>query len=139
MRRRRGQSPSLGYGVEGHGFSDQPFEPRSIDLVALVEVYSSPGSPLKTGIEEPLGIFQKSSFGEGEFHVSLESAGHADEAVGFPNRMVPLPCFRDVWAGAEDNFAKSREGRGAPVAKFVDVHRDQRGWIRLATLGGLLH
>jgi hypothetical protein len=24
--------------VEGHGVSDQPFDPRSIDLVALVEV-----------------------------------------------------------------------------------------------------
>lgn len=135
----RGQSSPFGDGVERRGFSDQPFEPHSIDLVPLVEVYGSPGSPLNAGIEEPPGIFQISSFGEGEFHVSLEGAGHADEAVGFPDRMVPLPAFRDVWAGAEDNFAKPREGHAAPVAKFVDVCVDPRGRIRPATLRGLLH
>ncbi len=134
-----GQSPPRGEGVEGHGVSDQPFDPRSIDLVALVKVYSSPCSPLKAGIEEALGIFQRSSLGEGELHVSLEGAGHADEAVGFPDGSAPLPCFREVRACSEDDFAKSRKGRGAPVAKFADVHRDQQGRIRLATWRGLLH
>jgi len=96
MREKRGQSPPLGDGIERRGVSDQPFDSHSIDLVALVEVNSSPSSPLKAGIEEPLEIFQGSPLGEGEFDVSLEGAGHADKAVGFPDGSAPLPCFRDV-------------------------------------------
>ena len=82
-----------------------------------MEIDRSPCLPFKAGIEKPLGISQRSSLGEGEFHISLEGAGYADEPVGFPNGMGPLPCFREVWAGAEDDLPESRESRAAPVAK----------------------
>ncbi len=80
-----------------------PLTPRGIDLVALVEVYSSPGSPLKAGVEEPLGIFQGSSLGEGD----RDQQGRIRLATW---RFLPLPN----WSSGHQlrqSLSLSRKGR----------------------------
>ena len=120
--------------IVSYGSTNELFQSRLIDCVALTEIYRSRFFRIKAGIEEFLRIFQASALKKVHFYGFLERADSTNQSPVRPDRGIPLPFLSDVGVGLTDQFAQSSDHLAAPVGKFCDVFVDTFRWIHVYTL-----
>src|SRR5262249_33172302 len=102
--------------IAGDGSADQRLQSNGVNCVTLMEVDCPRGLGVKAGVEQAFGVVQRSAFEEVEFTVVFKSTGAAAKTFVCPNRSAPLPLFRDVWCGIQNQLAQPRQQLTAPVA-----------------------
>src|SRR5437870_5565151 len=106
---------SVSLNIVSYGSTNELFQSRLINCVALMEIYRSRFFSIKAGIEEFMRIFQESALKKVHFYCFLESADRTNKSLVRPYRGIPLPFLSDAWVGLEDKFAQSGERLAAPV------------------------
>src|SRR5260370_15600463 len=120
--------------IVGYGSTNEFFQSRLINCVALMEIYRSHFFGIKASIKEFLRIFQESALKKVHFYCFLESADSTNKSLVRPYRGIPLPFFSEAGVGLKDKFAQSGEHVAAPVGKFCDLCVDTFRWIHLLLL-----
>src|SRR5207249_2311926 len=120
--------------IVSYGSTNEIFQSRLINCIALTEIYRSRFFRIKASIEECMRIFQESTLKKVHFYCFLESADSTNKSLVRPYRGIPLPFLSDVGVSLEDKFAQSGEHLAAPVGKFSDLFVDKFRWIHLLLL-----
>src|SRR6266567_5041749 len=115
--------------IVSYGSTNELFQSRLINCVALMEIDRSRFFRIKPGIEEFLRIFQHSALKKVHFDCLLESAGRTNQSLVRPHRGFPLPFLSDVGVSIVDKFAQSGDHLAAPVGKFCDLCVDTFRWL----------
>ena len=124
--------------IMSYGSTNELFQSRLINCVALTEIYCSRFFRIKAGIEEFLRIFQQSALKKVHFYRLLESADSTNQPPVRPYRGIPFPFLSDVGVGLADKFAQSGDHLAAPVGKFCDLCVDTFRWVHSFLLGPCL-
>src|SRR6266699_701028 len=120
--------------VVSYGSTNELFQSRLINCIALMEIYRSRFFSIKAGIEECMRIFQESALKKVHFYCFLESADRTNKPLVRPYRGIPLPFLSDVGGGLVDKVAQPGEHLTAPVSKLCDLLVDTFRWIHVLLL-----
>src|SRR5229473_5398458 len=120
--------------IVSYSSTNEIFQSRLINCIALTEIYRPRFFSIKASIEECMRIFQESALKKVHFYCFLESAGSTNKSLVRPYRGIPLPFLSEAGVGLEDKFAQSGERLAAPVGKFCDLFVDTFRWIHLLLL-----
>src|SRR5207247_8543047 len=85
--------------IVSYGSTNELFQSRLINCVALTEIYCSRFFRIKAGIEEFLRIFQQSALKKVHFYRLLESADSTNQPPVRPYRGIPFPFLSDFGVG----------------------------------------
>jgi len=119
--------------IVGDGGANEFLQRGLINGLAFAEINGARRLGLKPGVEETLRILQRSPFEKIDLHVVLQSAGAANKTILCPHCRIPLPLFRDVRSGLEDQLAQAGQHFAAPVAKFCDLFVNELRRIHFAS------
>src|SRR6266480_1654970 len=120
--------------IVSNSSTNELFQSRLINCIALTEIYRSRFFSIKAGIEECMRIFQESALKKVHFYCFLESADSTNKSLMRPYRGIPLPFLSHVGVGLVDKFAQPGEHLTAPVSKLCDLLVDTFRWIHVLLL-----
>src|SRR5664280_1287434 len=91
-----------------------------------MDIDGAPGVAFKAGVEQSLGIPERSALGESQLHDALVRLAGADNAVVRPNRNAsPLPLLDHLRISLFDESADMGERLAPPVVQLLDPRVDQ--------------
>src|SRR5260370_39464535 len=99
------ESSSCSSTIVSDGSTNEIFQSRLINRVALTKIDGSRFFRIKAGIEEFLRIFQESALKKVHFDGLLESADSTNKSLVRPDRSLPLPFLSEMGASLENQFA----------------------------------
>src|SRR5215469_5794511 len=107
--------------IVSYGRTNERFQSRLINYIALMEINRSRFFRIQASIEEFLWIFQQSALKKVHFDRLFESADSTNQSLVRPDCGLPLPFLSDVGVSIVDKFAQSGDHLTTPVSKFCDV------------------
>jgi hypothetical protein len=120
--------------IVSNSSTDELFQSRLINRVALMEIDHSRFFCIKASIEERMRIFQGSALKKVHFDGLLESADSTHKSLVRPDGCFPLPFLSEMGISLENQFAQSGDHGATPVRKLCDVLIDVFGWIHVLLL-----